>query len=76
MIVVRSHHRILVDGRVHPGAALVRIADDLAIRHGFGLPTDAEDLAEERLARQALEVSDAAMQALEEEAKAVLAQLE
>lgn len=74
--VVRCHHRIEIDGHVHPGAALVRIAENVAFRQGFGLQADCEDLAEERLARQALELSDAAMVAIEDEAKELLAQIE
>jgi putative nucleotidyltransferase with HDIG domain len=74
--VVRTHHRIEQDGRVQAGAAIVRIADNVAIRQGFGMPLDHEDTAEERLARDALQLSESDVRGIEDEAKSMLAQLE
>jgi putative nucleotidyltransferase with HDIG domain len=74
--VVRHHHGIAVDGKVHPGAAIVRIAENVAIRCGFGTQIDVEDMEDEALARRALSVSEASVRLLEEDAKIVLAQLD
>ncbi len=51
-LVLRLHHDPSVEGRVHPLAAAVRMADAFAQECGFGFMTDGDDIGVDRAAQQ------------------------
>jgi putative nucleotidyltransferase with HDIG domain len=77
-LVVGHHHDVTIQGFVHPLAAVVAVAEQLARELGFGVMMagsdcdNTEDLAVAR-ARDALKLDKAAMDRLREEAKKLAA---
>lgn len=63
--VVKSHHAPQIDGRVHPLAAAVDVADQLARLHGAGSPVEP---VLDRLPDNVLELSDTSWRRLRAEA--------
>jgi putative nucleotidyltransferase with HDIG domain len=75
-IVVEHHNSIGYGGEVNPASAAVRLAENLASRHGAAIPEDGVDDVEEAIARGTLGISDEVLAELEEEAEQVVASLE
>lgn len=75
-LVVERHNAIGYGGEVLPASAAVRIAENLASRHGAAIPEDGVDEVEEAIARGTLGISDEVMADLEQQAEEVVASLE
>ncbi len=75
-VVVERHHAIGYGGDVLPVSAAVRIAENLAARHGAAIPGDAGDDIEEAIARGTLGLSDETMAAMEPEAATIVAAID
>ncbi len=79
-LVLGHHHRVAIDGFVHPLTAVVAIAEDLARELGLGVSTgagdcDATDLVAIERAKKALGLDERRMVLLREQAQKLAATL-
>jgi HD-like signal output (HDOD) protein len=80
-LVLGHHHEVLIDGHVHPLAAVVALAEDLSRELGLGVVLYGQDCdmtSDSALtyARDALDFDRARMEKLRKEAKKLIASLE
>jgi HD-like signal output (HDOD) protein len=80
-LVLAHHHDVMIDGRAHPLAAVVALAEDLTRDVGLGIMIDGHDCdvtSDQVLAhaRNALGFDSARMEKLRQEAKKLLSTLE